>query len=133
MQIQVTGDHPAAQTLKDFLKCLGYEVVEDVANTAAAFAVRIERGIGLAMEGLRGPLSEEALHAITELAASPLEWRKAVAGSERAIHIIADRVHTDAIGRGVLRALLRVTGHGTPVDQTSKGGLLSKLSSLWPR
>ncbi|MEQ1949020.1 MAG: hypothetical protein ABL995_17645 [Bryobacteraceae bacterium] len=114
MTVQVTGEHAAVQTLRGYLKSLGYEVLDAASKAAADFVIQMEQGTTskVALEGVRGQLAEEALHAIAGLTGVPIEWRVAIAGSERVLKIVAPAIHADAVGRGLLRALLTATGHG---------------------
>jgi hypothetical protein len=133
MKIQVTGDHTAAQTLRAQLKSVGYEVLDVASKAAADYVIQLEQGTqpNVALEGLRGVLADEALHAIAGLTGVPVEWRAAIGGSEKVIRVIASAVHGDAVGLGLLRAVLNATGHGTPA--ASGGGLLGAISRLFTR
>ena len=111
MRIQVIGSGASARTLRQYLKSAGYQAVE----SGGAYTVRMEEGeqANIVLEGVRGALAEETQRAVAELAGAPVEWRPAAAGSERELRVIAGTGNRDAAERGVLRALLRVTGHGT--------------------
>ena len=130
MNIQVTGNHPAVPTLSRYLTSLGYQVQGDV-SSAPTYTVRIEVGpqTNIVLQGLRGAFAEETLHAVADLTRSPVEWRKAPDGSEFVIDIVAAAAQAEAIERGVLRALLMITGHGAA--ETAPGGLLGAVSRLW--
>ena len=111
-KVQVTGNSPAAAKLCEYLASLGYELTE----SGAKYLVQIDAhhpGIRqLSVEGIRGGLAEEVQHAIVELCGAAVEWRRAEGGKEHHIRVIASPVHEDAVARGVLRAILRLTGHG---------------------
>ena len=119
--VQVVGDGLTAETLRGYLRQLGYRVAE----TGSAYVVRVEEGSreSIALEGVRGPFAEEALHAIAELSRAAVEWRTAGAGSERELRIVVSDATSDAGARGLLRALLRVTGHG----ERKPSGWMSKI------
>jgi hypothetical protein len=108
VRIQVIGDGASARALRGYLASLGYEL----ADRRAEYTVRIEPGDRVTIEGLRGALAAEALHAVSELAGAPVEWRRAAAGSDRELRVTVGAEGADAVERGVLRALLRVTRHG---------------------
>lgn len=130
MTVQVTGDHPAAQTLRGYLKTLGYQVLDAASKAAGDFVIQIEQGAApnVALQGVRGQLADEALHAIAGLAGVPVEWTAAIGGSQAVIRVVADAVQGQAVGQGLLRAILNVTGHGTPA--ANGGGLLGWISKL---
>ena len=109
MRIQVAGDGASARVLREYLASLGYQLVE----RGADYAVRLEEGHDstIVLEGSPGALAEEAKRAIEELAASQVEWRPLSHGSGEQLRVVATG-GCDAVERGVLRALLRVTGHG---------------------
>ena len=110
MTIQILGDGASARTLRSYLMSLGYQV-----SGIGTYTIRVEEGSGgnLILEGVRGTLAEEVLHAVAELTGSPVEWRRAVAhGNDRELRVIANGADDDALERGVLRALLKLTGHG---------------------
>ena len=117
MRIQIIGESAPARTLRGYLTSLGYTI----ASTGAAYTVVLEEGTqaNVLMEGVRGPLAEEAQHAVAELTQSPVEWRKAAQGSERQVRVTSNGGDNDAVERGILRALLRLTQHGGPTG----GGL----------
>ena len=77
-------------------------------------------GSGVMIEGVRGPLAEEAMHSIAELTATPIEWKKSAYGSDLELHVIYRAPDADAVERGLFRAVLKVTGHGRP--EASKTG-----------
>ena len=108
--VHVVGEGPTAETLRGYLRQLGYRLAEQ----GSAYVVRVEDGSqgAVALEGIRGPLADHALHAIAELAGTAVEWRMAKAGSERELSVSVPDATSDAAARGLLRALLRVTGHG---------------------
>ena len=111
MRIRVIGDGASAATLRRYLESSGYQVAE----RGAFYTLRMDESAeaaNIVLEGVRGALAEEAQHAVAELAGAPVEWRRAAAGSERELRVTAAPAHADAVERGVLRALLRVTGHG---------------------
>ena len=122
MKIQVIGDGEAARSLRAYVASVGYQVAE----RGAEYIVRMEEGsqTNVVLEGVRGALAEEAQHAVAELAGAPVEWRRAAAGSERELRVTSNGCDDDAVGRGVLRALLRVTGHGAP-----HSGMLRRIFS----
>ncbi|MEQ1884487.1 MAG: hypothetical protein ABL967_05450 [Bryobacteraceae bacterium] len=108
MTVQVTGDHAAAQMLRAYLKSIGYEVLDVTSRAVADFIVQIEQGTqpNVVLEGVRGRLADEALHSIALIAGVPVEWRAAIAGSENIIRVIAGANQNEALGRGLLQALL---------------------------
>lgn len=112
MRIQIIGDHAAAGALRAHLASLGYQVTE----RGAQYVVRIQEGSqsSVVLEGVWGALAEQAQHAVAELAGAPVEWRRATPGSERELLVVTNGTAGDAVERGILRALLRVTGHGAP-------------------
>lgn len=109
MTIQVLGDGASARTLRSYLMSLGYEV-----SGSGTYTIRVEESSGgnLILEGVRGAFAEEVLHAVAELTGSPVEWRRVAQGSDCELLVIANGVDDDALERGVLRALLKLTGHG---------------------
>ena len=127
MKIHVTGDHPAASTLRDYLKALGYAVATGAAAPSGAFTIRVEVGsaANIVVQGPHGPLMDEALRAIAELASIRVEWFPSNDDSIRTIQVSAPEIHADAIGRGLLRAVLRISQNGT-----AQSGW---LSTLWKR
>ena len=92
--VQVVGDGLTAETLRGYLRQLGYRVAE----TGSAYVVRVEEGSRdrIALEGVRGPFAEEALHAIAELSGAVVEWRTAGAGSERELRVVVSDATSDA-------------------------------------
>jgi hypothetical protein len=111
VRIDVIGECATAETLRGYLAALGY----GLSHQSPAYRVRLEEGTGPAiiLEGVRGLLANEAQHAMAELTAAPIEWRKASAGSENELHVVTNASGHDAVERGLLRALLRVTRHGS--------------------
>ena len=111
MTIQILGDGASAQTLRSYLMSLGYEV-----SGSGTYTIRVEEGSGgnLILEGVRGAFADEVLHAVAELTGSRVEWRRAVThGNDRELRVIANGRDDDALERGVLRAVLKLTGHGS--------------------
>lgn len=110
MRIQITGDGSAANTLRRYLASLGYTLT----GIAPAYTIRVEQGgqSNVVLEGVRGPLAEETQHAVAELAGAPIEWRSVKSGNDRQLKVWTNGVSDDAVERGVLRAVLRITGHG---------------------
>ena len=110
MRIQVTGEGASARVLREYLASLGYQLVD----RAAAYVVRVEEGGdgNIVLEGAVGALAHEARLAVEELAGARVEWRASSQGSGRELRVVGTAGAADAVERGVLRALLRVTGHG---------------------
>ena len=121
MRIHIGGDSAAARTLRGYIESQGYTLSE----TAPAYALHIEEGVqaNVVLKGVRGALADEAQHAIAELAGVPVEWQRADAGSERELHIVTGSASADAVERGLLRAILRLTG------PQGRSGWLKKLWS----
>ena len=111
MKIQVVGESTSAQDLRNHLASLGYKVAADNAS-AAGYVVRMEtrEDPGIVLSGRPGEFADNALRLVAELAPGSVTWLEA--GSARVLHVAASACHADAAVRGVLRALLRVTGHG---------------------
>ncbi len=130
MKIHVSGDHPAADTLREYLKALGYAVATGASVPSGAFAIRVEVGsaANIAVQGPRGPLVDEALRAIAELASIRVEWFPSNGDSIRTIQVSAPEIHADAIGRGLLRAVLRISQNGA-----AQSGWYGFFSTLWKR
>jgi hypothetical protein len=118
VRIHVVGESTAAETLRGYLTSLGYKLAAPgykLSAGRAACTIRIEAGAQgkVVIEGVPGELSEQARRAVAELTATQVEWREAaIAGSE--LRVAVHGSDTDAVERGLLRALLRVTGHGQP-------------------
>ena len=95
--------------IKTYLSSLGYSL-----DGHLRFTVRIDESAAknIALEGVRGAFAEEALHAIAELTQTPVEWRKSMTGGETELFVQSKSVDHDAVERGLLRALLKITGHG---------------------
>ena len=130
MKIHVSGDHPAVGALREYLKALGYAVITGSSTPSGTFAIRVEvsSAANIAVQGPHGPLVDEALRAIAVLASVPVEWFPLNAESTRTIQVSAPEIHTDAIGRGLLRAVLRISQNGT-----AQPGWNGFLSQLWKR
>jgi len=111
VRIDVIGESATAETLRGYLAALGYKL----SRQSPAYRVGIEESTqpNIVLEGVRGPLADEAQHAVAELTATPIEWRKAGAGSENELRVVTNATDHDAVERGLLRALLRVTRHGS--------------------
>ena len=133
MTIQVTGDNAAAQTLRGYLKTIGYEVLDAASKTIGDLVIQIEQGTqpNVALQGVRGQLANEALHAIAGLAATPIEWTTAIAGSEKVIRVIAGANQTDAVIQGLLQAVFVASGYGAPAAIGT--GLFGLVSRLWKK
>jgi hypothetical protein len=130
MKIHVSGDHPAVGALREYLKALGYAVVTGSFAPSGAFAIRVEvsSAANIAVQGPHGPLVDEALRAIAELASVQVEWFPSSGESTCTIQVSAPEIHADAIGRGLLRAVLRISQNGT-----AQSGWYGFLSQLWKR
>jgi hypothetical protein len=130
MKIQIVGEHPAAALLRGYLKALGYQVSDHAAEGNATYSISAELAAmaSIAVQGPPGAFAEEAVRRIAELTSVSVEWFPAGAGAANAIHIAAPDIHADAIGRGLLRALLLLTRHGAAQD--TRFGIISKL---WQR
>jgi hypothetical protein len=111
VRIDVIGENATAETLRGYLAGLGYRL----SRQSPTYRVRIDESTqpNIVLEGVRGSLAGEAQHAIAELTAAPIEWRKASAGSENELHVVTNAAGHDAVERGLLRALLRLTRHGS--------------------
>ena len=112
MRIQVSGDSGAARVLEGYLAKAGNHVTD----FRPACTVTVDEGESagnIVLEGNGGALAAEAQRAIAELTATPIEMRRA-GESDRAILVVTTGREDDsyAIERGLLRAVLRVTGHG---------------------
>jgi hypothetical protein len=117
MNIQITGESPAARTLETYLSSLGYSPASlGYSLGGSGLRISIEAGAPgvISLEGLRGKLADEALHSIAELTQTPVQWRKSMTAGESELLIRANQVDHDPVARGVLRALLKITGHGSP-------------------
>ena len=108
MKIQVAGEGASAKALRHHLASLGYRVVDENAD----YTVRMEPSEhpGIVLSGMPGELADSARRLVAELAPGPVAWREM--GSARELHVAASADQADAAERGVLRALLQVTGHG---------------------
>jgi len=108
MKIRVTGEGASAKALRHHLASLGYRV----AGENADYTVRMEQSEhpGIVLSGMPGKLADNARRLIAELTSGPVAWREM--GSARELHVTASADHADAAERGVLRALLQITGHG---------------------
>ena len=112
MRIQVSGESGSARALGGYLLKSGYHVTE----SRPAYTVTVEEGKSagnIVVEGNGGELAAEAQKAIAELTATPIEMRRS-GGSDRVIRVVTTGREEDsyAIERGLLRAVLRVTGNG---------------------
>jgi hypothetical protein len=112
MKIQVTGDAASAKVLRDYLAMLGYRVADDNdKNADYTIHMKVSEHAGITLSGGPGELADTARRLVAELASRPVDWQEH--GSAREIHIAVGAGHADAAERGVLRALLQITGHGT--------------------
>jgi hypothetical protein len=112
LRIQVRGEGSAARVLAGYLAKAGYRVN----GFRPAYTVTLEEGnsaANIVIEGHGGELAAEAQKAIAELTATPIEMRRA-GESDRAVRVVTTgrEEDSDAIERGLMRAVLRVTGHG---------------------
>ena len=119
MKIQVTGEGASAKALRHHLASLGYRVA-DASGTNADYAVHMEQREqpGIALSGMPGELADNARRLVTELALEPVAWGEK--GSARELHVVAGADQADAAVRGVLRALLQLTGHGVKKSWVGK-------------
>ena len=108
MKIQVIGDGAAARTLRAHLAILGYRLVERGAECVVRMESRQQPGV--AIGGGSEALRASAMRLTAELAAGPVTALET--GLPEELHVAADAAHTDAAVRGVLRAVLRWSGHG---------------------
>ena len=133
MKIRITGDHPAAETLRGYVKALGCEVLESGRESATAYWIHIELGsLGYVLvRASHGPLLQETILAFGELTTEHVEWLPTFSGSERAIHITAAGADADMIGRALRSALLRLPGHKTKPG--SRWKWLGFISRPWKR
>jgi hypothetical protein len=108
MKIQVTGEAASAKVLSDYLAELGYQVTDGEAD----YGIHTVAGetAGITLTGGAGELADHARRFVEELAAGAVAWREA--GPAHKLHVAVGDGHMDAAERGVLRALLQVTGHG---------------------
>jgi hypothetical protein len=127
VRIDVIGECATAETLRGYLAGLGYSLSQQ----SPAYRLRIEESMrtNILLEGVRGPLADEAQHAMAELAAAPIEWHKASAGSENELHVVTNAAGHDAVERGLLRALLRLTRHGSRGPATEAARLVRRFFS----
>ncbi len=109
MRIEITGESNSARALQAYLRSL-----EPSLAAGARLRIRIEDSTArnIALEGARGQLGEEALHQIAELTQTPIEWRKSMTGGQTELIVRANPVDHDAVERGLLRAILRITVPG---------------------
>lgn len=108
MKIQVVGEGAAADTLRRHLAELGYRVV----NKAAAYVIHLaeHEAPGIAVRGAVGAFGEQARECVEELARIPVAWEECPLAKE--VHVAFHADYADAAMRGILRAVLRATGHG---------------------
>ena len=125
MKIHVIGNNAAAKKLGEYLENVGYRVT----RFGAAYTIRVEDGAEdrILLEGVESQLAAEAQTAIAELAGVPVRFKKADRGSDRELCVFAGGSGTDAVERGVLRALLRITEHGEPQASGARGWLKKLL------
>jgi hypothetical protein len=111
MKIQVTGEGASAKVLRHHLTSLGYRVADDN-DKNADYVVHMEPSeqAGIALSGMPGELADNARRLVAELAPGSVAWQET--GSARGLHVAAGAGQADAAERGVLRALLQITGHG---------------------
>jgi hypothetical protein len=117
MNLQISGESAAARALSTYLQSLGYSL-----DGPPRFTLRIEESTerNIALIGVRGAFADEALHAIAELSRTPIEWRRSSNGGENELLVQANSVDHDAVERGLLRALLKITGHGS-IERSQSG------------
>jgi hypothetical protein len=108
MRIQVTGEAASAKVLNDYLSALGYQAGDGDAD----YAIRMEESeqAGITLTGGAGELADHARRFVEELATAAVAWQEK--GPPHVLRVAVGEGHADAVERGVLRALLQITGHG---------------------
>lgn len=131
IKVQVTGNSPAADKLRGYLTALGYRVVQSGGRVLVEM-IRAEVPY-IAIEGV-GELADAINSAIAELSGAPVTQR-AIEGLPAArVAVPAENaVQEEAAARGVLRAILKLTGHGEPQKWFHKpAGYVRTLAGFLP-
>jgi hypothetical protein len=118
MKIQVTGESAPAKALRNHLASLGYRLASE-GDRGAEYAVHLEASEceGVTLSGTPGELADRARLMVEELAQGAVNWQETGA---RELRVAAGPGLADAAERGVLRALLQVTGHGVEKNWVRK-------------
>ena len=113
MRISVPGDSDVAKVLRGCLAQAGYLVTA----VNPAYTVLVEDGSGphIVIDGINCRFKDAVQDSIAELTDTRIEYHRAGGvQSDRAIHVVTapGEDNADAVERGLLRAILIVTGHG---------------------
>ena len=112
MRVSVHGQASAAKVLRGYLEAAGFHVTD----FSPSYTVLIEEGTGpnIVLDGVNCPFKDAVQDAIAELTDTRIEYHRAGGvQSDRKIRVVTPPKETDSetVERGLLRALLVVSGH----------------------
>jgi hypothetical protein len=115
MRISIEGDTGIAKVLRGYATAAGLHLT----NHNPTYSVIVEEGAGpnIVIDGINCRFKEAVQNAVSELSDTRIEYQRAGGvQSDRKIRIVGtgSEADADAIERGVLRALLIVTGRPQP-------------------